>query len=239
MKLLERTFSSPEENLACDEALLDALEEASGGEVLRFWEPAQYFVVVGYTNNVASEVDIAACGARGIPVLRRCSGGGTVLQGPGCFNYSLVLRIDAAGPLATISGANAFIMERHRLAVQRLITETVTVGGYSDLAIRNRKFSGNAQRRRQRSLLYHGTFLIDFDILLVEAVLKSPSHQPQYRNNRPHEKFLTNLPLSRELLTGALCSAWNAAGQLTDLPQVKLDTLVQTRYTQPAWNQRR
>ncbi|MGH7993387.1 MAG: lipoyl protein ligase domain-containing protein, partial [Limisphaerales bacterium] len=66
MKLLDLTLASPAENLACDEALLN-WSEAAGGEILRFWEPREYFVVVGYANRVETEVNVAACQAHGIP----------------------------------------------------------------------------------------------------------------------------------------------------------------------------
>src|SRR5688572_6131078 len=94
MRWLDLTFPTPAENLACDEALLDLCEAGFADEVLRFWESPTHFVVVGYGNKVDSEVEVAACRADGIPILRRCTGGGTVLQGPGCLNYSLVLRIE-------------------------------------------------------------------------------------------------------------------------------------------------
>ena len=61
MKFLDLTLTSPAENLACDEALLDCCEDRAEEEVLRFWEPREYFVVVGYANKVASEVNLAAC----------------------------------------------------------------------------------------------------------------------------------------------------------------------------------
>src|SRR5256885_16505266 len=91
---LDLTFATPAENLACDEALLDWFEQDGGPGVLRFWEPPDYFVVVGYGNAVAAEVNVPACETRNIPILRRCTGGGTVLQGPGCLNYSLVLEVN-------------------------------------------------------------------------------------------------------------------------------------------------
>ena len=116
MKLCDLTLASPEENLACDEALLDFCEAGQSEEILRFWEPARYFVVLGYANKVAREVNLPFCRANGIPVLRRCTGGGTVLQGPGVLNYSLILRMDASGPLHSIAATNEFIMERHQQA---------------------------------------------------------------------------------------------------------------------------
>ena len=48
MTFLDLTLPTPAENLAGDEALLDWFEENGGDGVLRFWEPANYFVVVGY-----------------------------------------------------------------------------------------------------------------------------------------------------------------------------------------------
>ena len=86
MRHLDLTIPSPAENLACDEALLDWCESGDGVECLRFWESPEPFVVVGYANKVETEVNVAACEARKIPILRRCSGGGTVVQGPGCLN---------------------------------------------------------------------------------------------------------------------------------------------------------
>ena len=48
MKYLDLTFADPAHNLACDEALIDFCEANPGGEeVLRVWEPTNYFVVLG------------------------------------------------------------------------------------------------------------------------------------------------------------------------------------------------
>ena len=66
MKYLDLTFPSPEENLACDEALIDQCEVLGGPGVLRFWESQRYFVVVGYSNRNASEVNLEACRLEGI-----------------------------------------------------------------------------------------------------------------------------------------------------------------------------
>jgi len=174
MTSLDLTLPTPAENLACDEALLD-LCEASGGETLRFWESPQYFVVVGYANPIATEVNRAACEARGIPILRRCSGGGTVIQGPGCLNYSLALSIEGDHSLPNITAANRFIMERNRLALEAVLAQPVTVSGHTDLAVGGVKFSGNAQRRKRLALLFHGSFLLHFNLPLISDLLLMPS----------------------------------------------------------------
>src|SRR3974390_2970723 len=103
MKLLDLTLATAADNLACDEALLNWSETGHGGEILRFWEPREHFVVVGYANEVNREVNVAACREKKIPIFRRCSGGGTVVQGPGCLNYALILNIATRPSLATIA----------------------------------------------------------------------------------------------------------------------------------------
>ena len=120
MKHLDLTLPTPAENLACDEALLDFCEEGFADELLRFWEPQQPFVVVGYANKIATEVNTTACAAKKIPIFRRCSGGGTVVQMSGGLNYSLILRITEGGPLHNITSANHFIMEKNRAALSAL-----------------------------------------------------------------------------------------------------------------------
>ena len=237
MKCLDLTLPSPAENLACDEALLDQCQEAGESEILRFWEPAQPFVVVGYANAVAREVNADACRAAGVPVLRRCSGGGTVLQGPGCLNYALLLRITEAGPLATISGTNRFVMERNRAALQKLLSAPVMVQGHTDLTLGGLKFSGNSQRRRSRWLLFHGTFLLRLELDLMERCLAMPSLQPAYRANRRHRDFLTCLGLAPEAVKAALRQAWEACPALPELPGGRMEPLVR-RYNSPEWNLR-
>ena len=246
MKLLDLTLPSPAGNLACDEALLNQ-GEAGGGEILRFWEPREYFVVVGYANQVATEVNVPACAAKHIPIFRRCSGGGTVLQGPGCLNYTLILQIASHPPLANISGANKFIMERNREAIQSAIgnqQSAISVRGHTDLALAprrsplasQRKFSGNSQRRHKRALLFHGTFLLDFDLPLVSEFLRMPSKQPDYRNHRNHLDFLANLNIPAAQLKTAIGKAWEATEPSRDFPEAETNKLATEEYSNANWN---
>ena len=242
MKVLDLTLHTPAENLACDEALLDEAESGHGGEVLRFWEPLEYFVVVGYSNQVAAEVNVAACQTGGVPILRRCSGGGTVLQGPGCLNYAVILQITNAGSTRNISTANQFIMERNRAAVQAALgpsVYTVQIQGHTDLTSNGRKFSGNSQRRQRRFLLFHGTFLLAMQLGQIGRLLRAPSLQPEYRNHRTHEDFLTNLSVSAATLKRELQSVWSATDRREPLSHAKIAALVAQKYSLPSWNLQR
>ena len=236
LSILDLTLSNPHKNLACDEALLDWCERGEGGDILRFWESPDYFVVLGYTKAREAEVDTAACRVQGVPILRRTTGGGTVLQGPGCFNYSLILRIEGNPELLGITETNRFIMERQRAALERVLGEPVSVSGFTDLVWRGRKFSGNAQRRRQRFLLFHGTFLIDFDLELLARLLRQPAVQPAYRAQRPHREFVDNLHCSRDELRSSLRAAWDANTVLESIPMAEIDGLAASRYSSDEWN---
>lgn len=233
-KYLDLTLPTPEANLACDEALLDACEEQAGGEVLRFWEPRDYFVVAGYSNHVALEVNEAACRREKLRVYRRCSGGGTVLQGPGCLNYSLILNIAGNDSLQYITAANRYIMGRHRDALTRLLGRQLWVQGHTDLVCDGLKFSGNAQRRKRHALIFHGTFLLHFDLSLMEKFLAMPSRQPDYRQGRPHGLFLMNLPVPPHAVKTALRQAWSADSTLEALPDYQ--RLITEKYSRDDWN---
>src|SRR5881394_616969 len=90
MQLLDLTLPSPAENLALDEALLEAAEAGElAGDVLRLWEMPQPAVIVGRSSRLAEEVDAPAVRAAQVPVLRRASGGAAVVVGPGCLMYSV------------------------------------------------------------------------------------------------------------------------------------------------------
>ncbi len=234
MKVLDLTLPSPAANLALDEALLDVCEADAAGEVLRFWEPQEYFVVIGYSNRVATEVNAAACQREKVGIYRRCSGGGTVLQGPGCLNYSLILRIDGNDSLQTITGANCHIMARHREAMSALLGRPTSVQGHTDLALGGLKFSGNAQRRKRRALIFHGTFLLNFDLGAIGRFLPLPSRQPEYRQSRPHTLFLTNIPAWAREIKETLRKAWSAAGKLETVPDY--EKLVAEKYSREDWN---
>ncbi|MGC3961253.1 MAG: lipoate--protein ligase family protein [Verrucomicrobiota bacterium] len=244
MKHLDLTLPSPAENLALEETLLDAAETGQVGEILRFWESPSNFVVVGYANKVASEVNATACEAKGIPILRRCSGGGTVVQGPGCLNYAVILRITEHGPTRSISAANEYIMERTRRAIAPLASDRrpqtadshVSVRGHTDLALGNLKFSGNAQRRRKNFLLFHGTLLLNFDLPLISEVLNMPSLQPDYREGRGHNQFIMNLGLPAKTVKHALIAEWGATAASTPPMPIPPDMLL--KYNSVEWNRK-
>jgi len=82
MILKDISFPSAEENIAYDQVLLELAETDSQDEVLRFWEAKKFFIVLGRISKLEEDVKIEEAKKDGVEIIRRISGGGTVLQGP-------------------------------------------------------------------------------------------------------------------------------------------------------------
>jgi lipoate---protein ligase len=239
MKLLDLSLATPAENLALDEALLDAAEaNECADEVLRLWESPQPAVVVGRSSQVATEVDLAACHDAAVSVLRRASGGAAVLIGPGCLAYAVVLHYAGREHLRLLDEVHRHVLNIVRTAIEPLVRGVQHVG-VCDLAVGGRKFSGNAVRCKRDHLLYHGTLLYDFDLNLIERLLKMPPRQPEYRSSRSHTDFLTNLAMSAADLRRAIAIGFAAHEPLIDWPRQRTAQLVASRYSQDRWNLQR
>jgi len=237
MKFLEFTFDEPAANLACDEALLEMMEANSlCDDCLRIWQAKNYFVVLGHSDRVQSNVNVAACNDYSIPIVRRISGGGTVVQGPGCLNYSLILK--NAARLKNIEDTFKYVLERHRSVVEKVCGVTARLEGISDLTFNGLKFSGNAQYRKAPSVLVHGTFLWNFDLSVIEPLLPPPAKQPAYRRRRPHLEFVTNLPVDPSQLCDRLKHVWGCGENLPEVPFARIDQLVRDRYGRIGWTEK-
>jgi lipoate---protein ligase len=114
----------------------------------------------------------------------------------------------------------------------------VDIAGVSDLVINGRKFSGNAQYRKRRFTLVHGTFLLNLDPAIVARCLRLPSKQPAYRQNRSHDSFMRNLHLDPNEVRKTLRAAWSASDQFTEVPNAMIADLKKSRYGRPDWTRR-
>lgn len=239
MRLLEHSYDSPAENLALDEALLDEAESGRGEEILRFWTSPAYFVVLGLSQAVDEHVLCDACEEDSVPILRRCSAGGCVLQGPGCLNYSLVLRTDRAG-CETIHSSYRTILGALTEAIGTLGLAAAPAG-ISDLAIAGRKVSGSAQRRRRNFFLHHGTLLHRMDLKRCARYLREPVDQPAYREQREHLSFIANIDTSEERLVRSVSAVFHAQSkcELDAVLHSSVSRLVRDKYSKHEWSFRK
>ena len=168
MEIKDISFQAPEDNLIFDEMLLGSAEDGSAGEALRFWESPVYFVVLGRTSGRAEDVNEGAVEKDGVRILRRVSAGGTVLQGPGCLNYSMALSYDRGPGMRNIKSSYEAVLG-YVISALRALGITAKWEPVSDLSCEGKKFSGNAQARRRKYFLHHGTILYGFSVPLIES----------------------------------------------------------------------
>jgi lipoate---protein ligase len=238
MHSLQLTLPTLPDNIALDEALLLIAESGESGEVLRLWEWPSPAVILGAGCRLVEDVHEAACQADGVPILRRSSGGGTVLLGRGCLLFSLILAYDRSPLLREIRSSYCYILGLIRDALADLLPG-VACAGTSDLAADGLKFSGNSQQRKRYHLLHHGTLLYDFDIESIGRYLLMPARQPEYRARREHAAFLRNLPCDAAELRKRISAAWNATESIDEWPRAAVQQLVAQKYGKPEWHGRR
>lgn len=235
LHLSQLTLEQSAANIAFDEALLEQAEAAPDHpEVLRIWEPTENIVVVGRSSPIEQEVNLDFCQRNDIPVFRRCSGGASIVTGPGCLMYAVVLDYRGRENLRMLEQAHQFVIDQLRLAIGRVGLE-VQMQGTSDLTYQDKKFSGNSLRCKRNWMLYHGTILCDFDLQLISDCLGSPRRQPEYRRGRSHKQFLTLLPTNPGELRQALIEQWAATETLPTWPQGLTARLTKEKYLSDEW----
>ena len=270
MYLINETLSTPEENLALDEALVDVADRislensvcdnppidfAGTNEVLRLWELGKPCVVLGRASKWEEEVNAVACQRDRVPVLRRVSGGASIVAGPGCLMYSVLISYQHRPTWRSLDVAHKEVMSRIRDAVQQAtdsfqMSLQIDIDGTCDLTIANRKFSGNALRCKRYWLLYHGTIMYSMPLAWLTTYLREPPRQPVYRSKREHDSFVTNvldhsncishIELRRRL-ESQLAATWNASQSWQSCPWKSMvdseaKELLQTRYTNHKWH---
>ena len=224
MLLKAASFATPEENLLYDEVLLRLANQGRSGEALRFWESDRVFIVLGRLGRLDREVRREMTRRDGIPIFRRASGGGTVVQGPGCLNYTLVLSKERP-EIADLRRSYQFIQGKLISVLSELGVEAA-FWPISDMAVRGtqRKFSGNAQKRGRRFILHHGTLLYRFDLALIERYLTMPGDMPAYRQYRRHLDFVTNISISPQTFCARVGRCFGVSQTQKDLsPQEKAE----------------
>lgn len=154
------------ENLSLDPFYNQAFEEFvyqtfTEDDVFLLWRnrPA---VVVGRYQNICREVHAADLLRRGIPVVRRMTGGGTVYHDPGNVNYTYITQtggqLDYDAVLAPV------------IAALRALGVPARKDRVCDIAIGDRKISGSAQRLVKGRLLHHGTLLFSSDLGVLDQI---------------------------------------------------------------------
>ncbi|EMO52010.1 lipoate--protein ligase family protein [Leptospira noguchii] len=132
-------------------------------------------------------------------IVRRASGGGTVVHHPReNLNFTFFISLDVKPELYKVKESYDYFLSLVLRALKRQ-TLDASFRGKSDLTVLQngleKKISGNAQFRKKGAVVHHGTLILKPSLIeRVSKLLKHPPEEPEYRKNRKHSDFVTSLP---------------------------------------------
>lgn len=162
---------SPQRLHAAYQAVAETADE-DAGPVLLAASADRAHLSLGASQYAGAELDLAACRARGVPVLQRVLGGGTVLVDPAQYCFFLIFpgrHNPRRHPRVFEQGlaVAARVYARFGLTAERV--------GSTDLWVAGRKILGSGAASAGGAMLFGASFLRRFDAALFAALVQAPS----------------------------------------------------------------
>lgn len=153
-----------------------------------FNEEASPAIVVGISGVPEELIDFDKAARHNIPVIRRFTGGGTVVVDSNTCFVTMICNSAQTGVEPFPERVHAWAEKVYREAFQNKNFSLRE----NDYVFDDRKFGGNAQYMQRGRWLHHSSFLWDYNPMLMDCLLL-PKKRPQYRQERSHESFLTKM----------------------------------------------
>jgi lipoate-protein ligase A len=254
------------ENMAIDEAIMQAHGRGEVPPTLRFygWQPAA--VSIGYFQSMAQEIDLQAVNAGGFGYVRRPTGGRMIFHHLE-LTYSVTIRDDLLpgdvtstyrdlskgllegfeilGLNPELSGGEVDPRRANPDEVNTLCFETASA---YELEVGGRKIAGSAQTRKNGVRMQHGSIALDYDLPLYLSLLKVPDTVRQrllerFRTKATSVKWEMGRDVSYQEARDAFTQGFAAGlgltlleGALTPAEVQDADQLVRDKYGNDAWN---
>ena len=249
-------------NMAVDEAMLLSQQEQPN-PTLRFYTWSSPAFSFGYFQDIASEVDVEACSADGIELVKRMTGGGTVVHGWD-LTYTLILPRHVGEK--SISEAYQGIGQSLVKAFEKLgipaechaagtdICSAVTNRTYQidanicltnpadyDVMCDGKKLAGVSVRRNQNGMLFQGYISLDMPpVSMLAHVSRDPEVQ-QMLIERSTAINTAGRLITKSALVKVISETFNIGvafhlGKLSSAERAQAKTLAETKYTTTKWN---
>lgn len=191
-----------------DQALINP---DAAGNAFMVWQPEQTVIVLGQSNQAETAVHADLAQQDGVPVIKRQSGGQTVILTPRTLVISVRLFSEKLeNPQVYFKRINTVILS----ALANLGISDLNEKGISDIAIGEKKILGSSIYRKKSMVFYHAVLNISETPEFIGRYLKHPAREPDYRIGRNHEDFVTSIhfaghPLAVETIMEALTDMLN------------------------------
>ena len=178
-------------NVAKEHAILYGIAHKEFLPTLRIFRWTEPSVSIGYFEDVNHTVDKNYCNKRNIPIIRRESGGGTVVHH---IELSYSFTIPLYSDLISHSVEESF----KRIISPIINTLKIYIDGVeyrpvNDIVINKRKISGSAQTRRYGVLQQHGTIIIEIDDEILTSAIFYDEYKLKNRGFSSPRQSLTSL----------------------------------------------
>lgn len=184
MRLLRLKSYPIYEQLLLEERLL----RSESGNWCLINEGSPPAIVMGISGKREELVDCAKAERDNIPLIKRFSGGGTVVVDENTIFITFIcqkqLHSFPAFPEPIMKWTEEIYAGALKHPEFRLMENDYVIG--------DRKFGGNAQYIKKDRWLHHTSFLWDYDPHKMQYLLH-PKKTPPYRAGRPHNEFLCKL----------------------------------------------
>ena len=253
-RLLNMGKNNAAMNMAVDEAILLAQEEQPN-PTLRFYDWTQPAFSFGYFQDIAAEIDIDACRADGIELVKRMTGGGTVVHGWE-LTYTLILpRSDGE---ISVTKAYQRIGQSLTQAFQKLSIPAQCYAGCTDtpettqnicltnpaehdvMSDNNKKLAGVSVRRNRHGIIFQGYISLDMPPLrILTRVSKNPDTQ-QMLQEKSTAINTDGRSITRKALIQAISETFDLgiafkSGKLLSAERQQAEILSKTKYATAAW----
>ena len=174
-RLLHTENNSAYRNMAIDWAVLKANSEGKIPPTVRFytWKPSA--ISIGYFQSLNEEIDIDICKKYGVDYVRRITGGGAVYH-ENELTYSIVIPESHPQIPKNIMESYGRICGAIIKGLKHLSIESSYVP-INDIIVAGKKISGNAQTRKSKTVLQHGTVLTDVNVDKMFSLLRVPDEK--------------------------------------------------------------
>ncbi len=168
---------------------LDIIDSDSAVSVC-VWQPDKTYLVLGQSNKAETSLDMEAVRAGGVAVMKRPSGGETVILTPNTIVIAISFTTETLkNPKEYFHKINdSIIAVLAENGIQNLLQK-----GISDIAIGEKKILGSSIYRRPNRVFYHAVLNVAEDIASIAKYIRHPAKEPDYRKGRPHSEFVTSI----------------------------------------------
>jgi lipoate-protein ligase A len=174
-RLLQTGAHTAAVNMAIDRAVLVAHSMNKVPPTVRFYQWKPSAISIGYFQSLEEEVDLQQCRRFGVDYVRRITGGGAVFHEDE-LTYSIVVSEDHPSIPKNIMESYGVICGAIISGLKQLDIESV-YQPINDILVDGKKISGNAQTRKEKTVLQHGTVLMDVDVEKMFSLLKVPNEK--------------------------------------------------------------